>query len=382
MQSDTKQMCLFVSFFAHTEGMRFFVVKKEVVPMEPKQNSFLETEKLGKLMRKYSIPCVISLVVGAVYNIVDQIFIANAAYLGSYGNAANTVVFPLTVLALAVAVMIGDGCCAFVSIALGGNKQEDAHRSVGNSIVLCVVSSIVLTVIYLLFMEPILTLFGGKVNAETYALANEYFFWIALGVPFYMFGQAMNPIIRSDGSPRFAMAATLSGAVVNIILDPIFIYAFKWGMMGAAVATVIGQILTAALSVWYLRHMKAVKIKKDSFRLNGTLIPKFLALGMTSFLAQVSLVISMAAVQNTCMKYGALDPVFGQTEYAQIPLAVLGIVMKFFQIAISSAIGLAAGCIPVVGYNIGARHKDRAKTLFTYLLIANKASDEAAERVK
>ena len=144
--------------------------------MEPKQNSFLETEKLGKLMRKYSIPCVISLVVGALYNIVDQIFIANAAYLGSYGNAANTVVFPLTVLALAVAVMIGDGCCAFVSIALGGNKQEDAYRSVGNSIVLCVVSSIVLTVIYLLFMEPILTLFGGKVNAETYALANEYFF--------------------------------------------------------------------------------------------------------------------------------------------------------------------------------------------------------------
>ena len=165
--------------------------------MEQKQNSFLETEKLGKLMRKYSIPCVISLVVGAIYNIVDQIFIANAAYLGSYGNAANTVVFPLTVLALAVAVMIGDGCCAFVSIALGGNKQEDAHRSVGNSIVLCVVSSIVLTVIYLLFMEPILTLFGGKVNAETYAFAKEYFFWIALGVPFYMFGQAMNPIIQS-----------------------------------------------------------------------------------------------------------------------------------------------------------------------------------------
>lgn len=198
MQSDTKQMCPFVSFFAHTEGMRFFVVKKEVVPMEPKQNSFLETEKLGKLMRKYSIPCVISLVVGALYNIVDQIFIANAAYLGSYGNAANTVVFPLTVLALAVAVMIGDGCCAFVSIALGGNKQEDAHRSVGNSIVLCVVSSIVLTVIYLLFMEPILTLFGGKVNAETYALANEYFFWIALGVPFYMFGAANESAYYTD----------------------------------------------------------------------------------------------------------------------------------------------------------------------------------------
>lgn len=338
--------------------------------MEQKSNAFLETEKLGKLMRKYSIPCVVSLVVGALYNIVDQIFIANADYLGSYGNAANTVVFPLTVVALAIAVMIGDGCCAFVSIALGKNEKEDAHRSVGNAVVLCVVSSLVLTAIYLLLSEPILTLFGGQVNPETYALSREYFFYIALGVPFYMFGQAMNPVIRSDGSPKFAMVATLSGAVANIILDPVFIFAFRWGMMGAAVATVIGQILTAALSVWYLCRMKAVKLEKSSFKPSGKLIPKFLALGMTSFLAQISLVISMAAVQNTCMKYGALDPVFGQPEYAQIPLAVLGIVMKFFQIAISVAIGLAAGCIPVVGYNIGAKRKDRAKTLFTYLLIA------------
>ncbi len=338
--------------------------------MEQKQNTFLETEKLTKLMRKYSIPCVISLIVGALYNIVDQIFIANADYLGSYGNAANTVVFPITVLALAIAVMIGDGCCAFVSIALGGNKKEDAHRSVGNSVILCVISSLVLTIVYLALMEPILTLFGGKVNAETYEFSKEYFFWITLGMPFYIFGQAMNPIIRSDGNPRFAMITILSGAIANIILDPVFIYVFKWGMMGAAIATVIGQVITAALSVWYLCHMKAIKLEKSSFKLKGKLILKFLSLGLTSFLAQVSLVISMAAVQNTCTKYGALDPIFGQVEYAQIPLAVLGIVMKFFQIAISVSIGLAAGCIPVVGYNIGANRKDRAKKLFSYLLIA------------
>ena len=338
--------------------------------MEGKQNAFLESEKVTKLMMKYSIPCVISLVVGALYNIVDQIFIANADYLGSYGNAANTVVFPMTVFALAIAVMIGDGACAFVSISLGKNQKDDAHCTVGNAIVLCIISSLILTALYLIFMEPILTLFGGKVNEETYAFSKEYFFWITIGIPFYMFGQAMNPIIRSDGSPKFAMAATLTGAITNVILDPIFIYLFKWGMMGAAVATVIGQILTAGLSVWYLCHMKAIKLGKRSFRLKGRLIPKFLSLGMTSFLAQVSLVISMAAVQNTCMKYGALDPVFGKAEYAQIPLAVLGIVMKFFQIAISISIGLAAGCIPVVGYNIGANRKDRAKTLFIYLLIA------------
>ncbi len=338
--------------------------------MEQKSNSFLETEKPGKLMRKYSIPCIISLLVGALYNIVDQMFIANASYLGSYGNAANTVVFPMTVLALGIAVMIGDGCCAFVSIALGSNKKDAAHRSVGNSIVLCIAASLVLTVLYLLLSKPLLVLFGGKVNAETFAFAKEYFFWITLGIPFYMFGQAMNPIIRSDGSPKFAMAATLCGAVTNIILDPIFIYIFKWGMMGAATATVIGQILTAVLSIWYLCHMKAIKIEKNSFKLNRKIISKFLTLGLTSFLAQISLVISMAAVQNTCMKYGALDPIFGQTEYAQIPLAVLGIVMKFFQIAISISIGLAAGCIPIVGYNIGANRKDRAKTFFSYLLIA------------
>ncbi len=341
--------------------------------MEQKSNSFLETQKIGKLMCRFSIPCVISLVVGALYNIVDQIFIANADYLGSYGNAANTVVFPMTVLALGIAVMIGDGCCAYVSIALGSGRQEDAHRSVGNAVVLCVGASLVLTVCYLTLCEPLLTLFGGNVNPQTASLAREYFFWITLGIPFYMFGQAMNPIIRSDGSPGFAMAATLTGAIANVVLDPIFIYGFRWGMMGAAVATVIGQVLTAALSVWYLCRMKAVRLKKSSFRLSAGVMGGFLSLGLTSLLAQVSLVISMAAVQNTCMKYGALDPVFGQSEYAQIPLAVLGIVMKFFQIAISVAIGLAAGCIPVVGYNIGAKRKDRVGRLFTCLLAAEAA---------
>ena len=333
-------------------------------------NQFLGTERIGKLMRKYAIPCIISLLVGALYNIVDQIFIANASYLGSYGNAANTVVFPLTVVALAIAVMIGDGCCAFVSISLGQNEVPKAKRSVGNAVVMCLVSSIVLAALYLIFADNILAMFGGTVNAETYHHSQEYFFYITLGVPFYMFGQAMNPIIRADGSPRFAMISTLAGAVLNIILDPVFIFGFRWGMMGAAIATVIGQVLTAVLSIWYLCHMKVITLKKGSFRLDGKLIPKFLSLGLTSFLAQISLVISMAAVQNMCMKYGALDPIFGQPEYAQIPLAVLGIVMKFFQIAISIAIGMAAGCIPIAGYNIGAKKKDRAKDLFSHLLLA------------
>ncbi|MDE7284380.1 MAG: MATE family efflux transporter [Lachnospiraceae bacterium] len=336
--------------------------------MEQKANEFLERQPVGTLMRKYAIPCVISLLVAALYNIVDQLFIANASYLGSYGNAANTVVFPMTVIALAIAVMIGDGCCAFVSICLGAGRKDDANKSIGSAVLLCVVSSIVLALAYLIFQEPILTLFGGRVNEETFFHSKEYFFWISLGIPFYMFGQAMNPIIRSDGSPKFAMFSTLAGAVANIILDPIFIFAFKWGMMGAAVATVIGQILTAVLAVWYLCHMKAVKLEIASFRVHHQLVGKYLVLGITSFLSQISLVASMAAINNMIQKYGALDSVFGQAQYAQIPMAVVGIVMKFFQIVISIAVGTAAGCIPVVGYNIGAGRKDRVKSLFTRLL--------------
>ena len=331
-------------------------------------NTFLEKEPVGKLMRKYSIPCIISLLVAALYNIVDQIFIANATYLGSYGNAANTVVFPLTVVALAVAVMIGDGACAYVSILLGMKRNDDASGTVGNAVLLTIISSLVITALYLGFSRGILTVFGGTVNEETYHHAKEYFFWITVGIPFYMFGQAMNPIIRSDGSPRFAMISTLVGAVFNIIFDPILIFVMKWGMMGAAIATIAGQIITALLSVWYLAHMKAVKISRSSYALRWDLISKFLPLGMTSLLSQISLVASMAAINNMIRKYGALDPIFGQEQYAQIPMAVVGIVMKFFQIVISIAVGLAAGCIPITGYNIGAGRKDRARELFILLL--------------
>ena len=333
-------------------------------------NQFLGTERIGKLMRQYAIPCIISLLVGALYNIVDQIFIANASYLGSYGNAANTVVFPLTVVALAIAVMIGDGCCAFVSMALGRNEADKAKRSVGNAVVLSIAGSLVLTAIYLVFADGIIAMFGGTVNEETFHHAQEYFFYITLGIPFYMFGQAMNPVIRADGNPKFAMISTLAGAVINIILDPIFIFVFKWGMMGAAVATVIGQVATALLAVWYLLHMKVIRPAKTDFALSGSVCGRMLTLGITSFLSQISLVAAMAAINNMLRKYGALDAVFGQAQYAQIPMAVVGIVMKFFQIVISIVVGMAAGCIPIVGYNMGAGKTLRVRDLFTRLLVA------------
>ncbi len=328
----------------------------------------LLTEKTGRLLLRYGLPCVISLLVGALYNIVDQIFIANASYLGSYGNAANSVVFPLTVIALAIATMIGDGCCAFVSIRLGAKKDTEAKRGVGTSILWILCASVVLTALYLCFAEPILTAFGARVSDETFALSMEYFFWISLGIPFYMFGQGLNPIIRSDGNPRFAMVSLLAGALTNCVLDPIFIYPLRMGMKGAAIATVIGQIVSAVCTLWYLTRMQTTPLERGAFTFFHGGIGQIASLGMTSFLSQVSIVLSMAAVLNMCQKYGALDPIFSLPEYAQIPTAVVGIVMKFFQIVMSIAIGLSAGAIPIVGYNIGAGRRDRASRLMVELL--------------
>lgn len=266
--------------------------------------------------------------------------------------------------------MIGDGCCAFVSISMGQKNPKHAAGSMGSAITLTVLSSLVLTAVYLIFSDALLIAFGGGVNAETFAQSQEYLFWIALGIPFYMFGQAMNPVIRADGNPKFAMASTLVGAVINIILDPIFIFVFRWGMMGAAVATVLGQIATAALSAWYLCHTKTVRLSLRDLKPQGQIVRRTLMLGICSFLSQISLVAAMAAINNMIRKYGAMDAIFGQEQYAQIPMAVVGIVMKVFQIVISIVVGMAAGCIPIVGFNMGAGLRERVKALFTRLLIA------------
>ena len=213
---------------------------------------------------------------------------------------------------------------------------------------------------------------------ETFRHSKEYFFYISIGIPFYMFGQAMNPVIRADGSPKFAMVSTLAGAVVNMILDPVFIFVFRWGMMGAAVATVIGQVVTAVLAIWYLVNMKLVKPSKYDFVIDGTIIRKTLVPGLTSFLSQISLVAAMAAINNMIRQYGAMDAIFGQEQYAQIPMAVVGIVMKFFQIVISIVVGMAAGCIPIVGFNMGAGLRLRVRELFTKLLTAEAIVGAAA----
>ena len=306
-------------------------------------------------MLKFSVPCIMSLMVSSLYNIVDQIFIGRG--VGYLGNGATNVVFPITIIALALALLIGDACAAFLSLSLGKSDSESAHKSVGSAIVLSIGVSLLLVVLFLAGQETILQAFGATENNIEYA--REYFFIIVLGIPFYVFTNAMNSIIRADGSPAFAMISTLAGCVINVIFDPITIFVLHWGMRGAAIATIAGQIVTAVLAAGYMFHTKSFKLKKSSFAPNAKLVRAYLPLGISSFLTQISIVVIMGVMNNTLVHYGA------QSAYgADIPMTVVGIVMKVFQIVIALVIGIAAGSQPIVGYNYGAGHKHRVKEIY------------------
>jgi len=324
-------------------------------------NNYLAEERIGKLMLSFSIPCIMSLLVASLYNIVDQIFIGQG--IGYLGNGATNVVFPVTVIALAFALMIGDGCAANLSICQGMNDRENAHKSVGNAIMLTIFLSLLFTALLALNRDRFLIAFGATENNMAYA--REYFAYIIPGIPFFMLGNAMNSVIRADGSPKFAMISTLTGAIINVILDPIAIFVFGWGMMGAALATVAGQIITAILGIWYLCRPRSFQLRKNSFVLHTDILKRILPLGASSFLTQVSIVIIMAGMNNMLVIYGARSK-FG----ADIPLTVVGIVMKVFQIVIAVVVGIAAGSQPIIGYNYGAGRMDRVWSIFKIMITA------------
>lgn len=329
--------------------------------MEQNANRYLGEAPIGSLMLKFSIPCILSLLVSALYNIVDQIFIGWG--VGYLGNGATNVVFPITVIALAIALMIGDGCAAFLSICQGKNDGEAAHKSVGNAVLLLVICSIVLSIIFFLCRDTILFAFGATENNYDYAV--DYFNVIVLGIPFYIFTNGINSIIRADGSPKFAMVSTLIGCIMNVILDPIAIFVLHWGVTGAAIATIAGQIVSAILGVYYLFHTKSFRLKKESFVLNRSVLRRVLPLGISSFLTQVAIVIIMGVMNTTLVKYGAISK-YGP----DIPMTVVGIVMKVFQIVISLIVGIAAGCQPIVGFNYGAGNMHRVKQIYKTMCLA------------
>lgn len=323
------------------------------------QENILGTEKIGKLIRKFSIPCIISLLVNSLYNIVDQIFIGWG--VGYLGNGATNVVFPLTMIALAFSLMFGDGSSSYLSLKLGEKKQKEASKGVQNGIFLSALIAIIICVGTLAFLPQILNLFGCTDALRPYAL--DYGYIIAIGLPFMMIGTTLNSIIRADGNPKYAMISMVSGAILNTILDPIFIFVFGMGVKGAAIATIISQLLTAVLNILYLKKLKSIEVKIKEFKPELKTIKKVSMLGISSFITEMSFVFVVAVENNLLSKYGAQSK-FG----SEIPITVLGIVMKINQILNSIIIGIAAGAQPIVGYNYGAQKYDRVKqTLKTVL---------------
>ena len=324
-----------------------------------KEENMLGTEKIGKLIRKFSIPCIISLLVNSLYNIVDQIFIGWG--VGYLGNGATNVVFPLVMIGLAFSLMFGDGASAYLSLKLGEKKKDEAAKGVGNALAISTIVSVLFCAITLIFLPQLLTMFGCTEALKEYAL--KYGYVIAIGLPFSMIGTTLNSIIRADGSPKYSMTTMLVGAVLNTILDPIFIFVFKMGVEGAAIATVISQILVFVLNALYIKKFKSIKLSKESFKVKSGVAKKVSMLGISSFINQMSIVFVMATENNTLGKYGA-ESKFG----AEIPITVLGIVMKISQILNSIIIGIAAGAQPIFGYNYGARKFDRVKTTLKIVL--------------
>ncbi len=324
-----------------------------------KEENILGTEKIGKLIKKFSIPCIISLVVNSLYNMVDQIFIGWG--VGYLGNGATNVVFPLVVIGLAFALMFGDGTSAYLSLKLGEKKKDEAAKGVANGIATAIIVAVVFCCVTLLFLPQLLNIFGCTDALRDYA--TSYGRIIAIGLPFMIIGTTLNSIIRADGSPKYSMTSMVLGAVINIVLDPIFIFVFKMGVEGAAIATIFSQFITFILNVLYIRKFKSINLNKSMFKIKFSIVRKVIVLGISSFITQMSFVFVIATENNLLGRWGA------QSKYgADIPITVVGIVMKISQILNSIIIGIATGSQPIFGYNYGAKRFDRVKEALKIVL--------------
>ena len=326
----------------------------------------METIDLGKgninkLLISFAIPCVISMLINSIYNIVDQIFIGQG--VGTLGNAATNVIFPLVIIFNAVASLIGNGAAANLSLKLGQKNEEEASKGVGQAIVITIVVSFVLSIISYIFMPTLTMWFGTTQNVYAYAL--EYGRIICIGAPFMMIYSSLSNIIRADGSPRFSMIMLVVGAILNIILDPIFIFIFNKGVAGGAIATVIGQFVSFLLAIYYLNKFKTVKIKKDSLKIDKDIF-KMLSLGFSSFITQCTVLVLFVFMNNMMTKLGALS-IYG----ADIPLSVYGVISKINSIYLSVVLGVSIGAQPIIGFNYGAGNKDRVREALKKILIVN-----------
>lgn len=328
-------------------------------------SEFLGKEKLGKLMVKFALPCVLSLLVSALYNIVDQIFVGNSE-LSTLGNAATGVVFPVFIIAQGFAWYFGDGTAAYLNIKQGEGKTDEIHKCVGTGITLTLLVSLVLLAVFYPTKVQLLTLFGASENSIGYAV--EYFNIILGFFPIYMLSNMINAVIRADGSPAGSMASMLAGAIANIILDPVFIFACKWGMAGAAWATVIGQWISFAISVFCLFRTKTFRLTLKSLIPSWKVYGEAFKLGLSSLITQMTIVVISLTCNIMLAKYGA------RSDYGvDIPIAVIAIESKVFTVVVNIVVGIVLGCQPIISYNMGAKDYARVKKLYRYILLCTVA---------
>ncbi len=331
--------------------------------MEGNMNAVLEHknplayEKIPQLIRQFAVPSIIAMLIGSLYNIVDQIYIGHIEGVGMLGNAATNVAFPLTTISMAIALLIGAGSAATFSLKLGNQKPKEAEKSVGCAIWMAAAFSIPYAMLVEAFLPQILRLFGATATVLPYSIS--YVRWTALGMPLLIFANVMECLIRADGSPKSSMACMVTGAAANIILDPVFIFALGLGVAGAAIATVISQLITFVLVACYLLRFKQIRLAKDSFQVTLRDCLKVASLGLSGCLTQIAITAVQITMNHTLTYYGARS-IYG----ADIPLSAFGIVMKINSIVISVFVGLHQGCQPIFGYNYGARQYDRVKAVY------------------
>ena len=317
-----------------------------------------------------ALPCVLSLLVSALYNIVDQIFIGNSE-LSTLGNAATGVVFPFFIIAQAFAWCFGDGCAAYLNICLGKKDMQSADKAIGTGVTVTLLTSLLLIAVGYPLKAPLLTLFGASENSL--GMAIEYLDVILAFFPFFMLSNMMNSVIRADGSPACSMASMLAGAVVNIVLDPLFIFGFHWGMAGAAWATVLGQLVSFLICVWYFFRTKTFRLHPRSLLPDFRAFAGALKLGISSFITQMTILVIVLVSNRMLVRYGAVS------QYGvDIPIAVMGIESKVFTVVINIVVGIVLGCQPIIGYNIGAGNYARVKRLFRSILLCTAAVGLAA----
>ena len=331
--------------------------------MKSKQAVDLGKGNINRLMLKFSIPCILSLLISSLYNIVDQIFIGNSE-LSALGNAATGVVFPVFIIAQAFAWCLGDGCASYLNICQGRKEPENAHAAVGGSVTFALVCGIALQLVVYPFKEPILTVFGASENTMAYAI--EYLDIVLAMMPIFILCNAMNSMIRADGSPLWAMISMLFGAVVNIILDPIFIFSLDMGMSGAAWATVIGQGTTFILTIGYFFRAKTFRLQKSSFKPKKHIMSTVVQMGASTFVTQLAIVIVAILCNVQLAKYG-MSSKYGE----DIPIAIIGIESKIFTVVINLVVGIALGCQPIISFNMGAKNYGRVKEMYRKIILSS-----------